>query len=683
MAQPQEYSPTAIQPYEAAPAPPTPAAAPSPLAESPGFQFQGHGNISHGGAIAGIFDGVLKGFVNGHAMGEAHKALTLKKKSDDLNTSYNADAKRLYEMHASGVDEKSAEYQAAKSAVDGSWGALQDFRGQLIDGQQGKKKTSKGAKTGQDDPMMALSNPAASPQEKAAALYAISKKLGPPVYGQIASLNTPQAQQARATQSAQAGVDAQHVTNAMTHEQAQATYNKYAGKTEEEMAALPEAEQQAYRNARAVLIPPTNKGTTRLYESPDKKSMGWYVPDNQPEGWNARATGATPKNVRAWRQESNGKFTSVMIDPATNQMVPGTENGDLAPPASLSGHTTDKNYHWVDSDSNVHATPDSSSTHPTAQASGIHAAPPTKTNPPTVVTPSFHSKPVPGLVEKGNVDVANRPNIDNGDGTHSSVFSMSFGTDKGEVLVPGVGDGKTYPQRKLTKDEALDQYKKTGQNLGTFKDEKAANAYAQTLHEDQAKHGKAPVPPNTTRRERVRTPTAPAPAATPGAPAGDRILGHKGTTDETTAKKNADTLELAARQSLERMKNVTSIGDTGIVFNWVRAQVAGAGRMTNTEIQQAIQSGSMETKFKNAYDRAATGKLDDQFRREMVNDTLMLARQARIVANTYKPKTAAAVPSPSSKGIVSIDEAMQLAKYKGKSRKDVSDAIAAQGYTPQ
>ena len=69
-----------------------------------------------------------------------------------------------------------------------------------------------------------------------------------------------------------------------------------------------------------------------------------------------------------------------------------------------------------------------------------------------------------------------------------TAYSMSFGTDAGEVLVPGVGDGSTYQPRKLTTAEALDQYKKTGNNFGTFKTAKDADAYAQKLHEDQAKY---------------------------------------------------------------------------------------------------------------------------------------------------------------------------------------------------
>jgi hypothetical protein len=103
---------------------------------------------------------------------------------------------------------------------------------------------------------------------------------------------------------------------------------------------------------------------------------------------------------------------------------------------------------------------------------------------PTYVTPAYKDK-VPGMTQQGNVDLSTRPNIKNKDGSHSSVFSMSFGTDKGEVLVPGVGDGKTYPLRQLTTKEALDQYTKTKNNLGTFKTPAAATAYAHKLHIDQ------------------------------------------------------------------------------------------------------------------------------------------------------------------------------------------------------
>jgi hypothetical protein len=113
-----------------------------------------------------------------------------------------------------------------------------------------------------------------------------------------------------------------------------------------------------------------------------------------------------------------------------------------------------------------------------------------QTSTPNSITPSAGAQPQ-GMVAPGNIDLSKRPNIDNGDGTHSSVFSMGFNVDGKEVLVPGVGDGKTYPLRKLSTAEALDQYRKTGASLGTFKDVASSNAYAKTLHEDQAKGGQS------------------------------------------------------------------------------------------------------------------------------------------------------------------------------------------------
>ena len=96
--------------------------------------------------------------------------------------------------------------------------------------------------------------------------------------------------------------------------------------------------------------------------------------------------------------------------------------------------------------------------------------------------PGGPTGPYAGMRAEGNVDLTNRPQVRNADGSVSSVRSASFGMDEGEILVPTVSEDG----RILSDDEALDQYRKTGRHLGIFDTPEHATSYADALHNAQA-----------------------------------------------------------------------------------------------------------------------------------------------------------------------------------------------------
>lgn len=92
------------------------------------------------------------------------------------------------------------------------------------------------------------------------------------------------------------------------------------------------------------------------------------------------------------------------------------------------------------------------------------------------------AKPPPGMVQQGNIDLYNRPQVKNPDGTVSTVRSMSIDIGGKSYLIPTVAkDGSGV----LTDQEAVDQFRQTGQHLGVFDNHQDADAYAQQLHKQQ------------------------------------------------------------------------------------------------------------------------------------------------------------------------------------------------------
>ena len=139
----------------------------------------------------------------------------------------------------------------------------------------------------------------------------------------------------------------------------------------------------------------------------------------------------------------------------------------------------------------------------------------------TYDTGPLKGKPVPHLLEQGNVDVNHRPSITNADGSKSSIFSVTVPLDKdGEVwrgdfdkapkyaLVPSIVNGKFLspdgkmplyankdpktltPEQKKIREKNLGQledrvrnyYEQKHEHLGIFSSSQAADKYAGLTH---------------------------------------------------------------------------------------------------------------------------------------------------------------------------------------------------------
>lgn len=109
-------------------------------------------------------------------------------------------------------------------------------------------------------------------------------------------------------------------------------------------------------------------------------------------------------------------------------------------------------------------------------------------------------------VVPGNIDLAHRPIVHNPDGSISTVRSITITDDHGNaILIPTVVGDKVVSDR-----QAIAHYNQTGQHLGKFASEAAANGYAQTLHESQAKKY-LPVAKGAPYKPVESPPAAPAP----------------------------------------------------------------------------------------------------------------------------------------------------------------------------
>lgn len=269
-----QYSPTAEQPYQPTVAPEIIQPTPSPVApQNPApTGIQAAGNISHVGAVAGIADNILRGFMQGRAQRDARQAMTTKRQTDIMEASYNSAASQLLQMHRDGVDPNSTEYKQAKDAVDGSFAAKNAYYAQHV--LAGDQKPKKGKKGEQEPTSIGEMVQSKDPAVQAKGWLLLQQKAGPPVYHQIASSSTPAAVAARATADTQ-GATAQssaNTQNAMAKMAEQITnLSVKPNLTSDEKTQL-ESLKNKYTDLRDTLNPPkTPAGGTHRYSDDGKE----------------------------------------------------------------------------------------------------------------------------------------------------------------------------------------------------------------------------------------------------------------------------------------------------------------------------------------------------------------------------------------------------------------------------
>ena len=104
---------------------------------------------------------------------------------------------------------------------------------------------------------------------------------------------------------------------------------------------------------------------------------------------------------------------------------------------------------------------------------------------------------VTGQIAPGNINLFTRPRVKNPDGSVSTVRTMGFSDEPGvEINIPTVGEHGGV----LSNQDAIAQYRRTGQHLGTFTTPEASDAAAQALH-DRFEQGVYTVPLASSRTD--------------------------------------------------------------------------------------------------------------------------------------------------------------------------------------
>lgn len=106
---------------------------------------------------------------------------------------------------------------------------------------------------------------------------------------------------------------------------------------------------------------------------------------------------------------------------------------------------------------------------------------------------------------------------------------------------------------------------------------------------------------------------------------------------EAVAKEANDKLQ-TYQNAQGLLNNPNRKTDLELVFSWVRSNVQGAGRMTNTEIGQAAQVGSFGQRIQNAWSAATTGRLSPEIEEQFIGDIKRASDNAQAMASQMRTR---------------------------------------------
>lgn len=190
-------------------------------------------------------------------------------------------------------------------------------------------------------------------------------------------------------------------------------------------------------------------------------------------------------------------------------------------------------------------------------------------------------------LQRGNINLNQRPRVANPAGGTSTLYSMSFGTDKGEVLVPRVSEDG----RIMSEQEAIDAYRKTGRMLGVFASPEDATRYADYLHKDQV-YRSSPTP--MIGRDYGQQ----AATSTPLSTFGQRLLATGGTETRDGAVFSGAGGKLSITQDMGSvpMGGAPSNPSEGALARIMQGASRFSGPDQQAQIQAALASGAFNTK---------------------------------------------------------------------------------------